>query len=461
MLLTITSTTPPATDLGYLVHKHPERVQEFELSFGKAHLFFPERQEDKCTLALLLEMDAVGQVRKRRGAKTDSALEHYVNDRPYVANSFLSVALAKLFREAMGGRSASRPELAQTSLPLTARIEVVNCRNGETFLRELFEPLGYTVTTIGYSVEGNEDAPYFSLQLSGQKRLNELLTHLYVLMPVLDNDKHYWIGDDEVEKLLRRGEHWLAEHPLREVIVSRYLQRRHHLTRQANARLLQDEEGDTDSEAAAHDAEEAVIEKPLSLHQQRLDAVLKVLLDSGARRVLDLGCGEGRLLRLLIKEKQFQQIVGMDVSTRALEHAAERLHLDEMHAVRRERIELWQGALTYRDDRLNGFDAAAVVEVIEHLDLPRLAAFEKVLFQYAAPRTVIITTPNRDYNSVWESLPAGILRHKDHRFEWTRAEFQEWAKTISNDYGYQYTISGIGEEDDERGAPTQMAVFTK
>jgi 3' terminal RNA ribose 2'-O-methyltransferase Hen1 len=379
-----------------------------------------------------------------------------------VASSFLSVALAKLFREAMKGQSASKPELAQTVLPLTARIEVVNCSNGETFLRELFEPLQYQVTTTSYSSGDDNGAPqYFSLQLHGQKRLSELLTHLYVLMPVLDNDKHYWIGDDEVEKLLRRGEDWLAEHPLREVIVSRYLQRRHHLTRQANAQLLQNEEGDADSEAAAHDAEEAVIEKPLSLHQQRLDAVLKVLLDSGARRVLDLGCGEGRLLRLLLKEKQFQQIVGMDVSTRALEHAAERLRLDEMHETRRERITLMQGALTYRDDRLNGFDAAAVVEVIEHLDPPRLAAFEKVLFQYAAPRTVIITTPNRDYNSVWETLPAGKLRHKDHRFEWTRTEFEKWATTISNEYGYQLSLSGIGQEDEGRGTPTQMAVFTR
>ena len=462
MLLTITTTTPPATDLGYLVHKHPERVQEFDLPFGKAHLFFPERETARTTMALLLEMDSVSMVRNQRGkGGNDSALSRYVNDRPYVASSFLSVAMAKLLREAISGRSADRQELADTLLPLTARVEVVHCNAGEGFLRALFEPLDYQVTITAHSSGMEKEAPrYFSLQLDGRKKLSELLSHLYVLMPVLDNEKHYWIGDDEVEKLLRRGKDWLAQHPQREAIISRYLRRQRSLTRQAQARLPQVDEAE-DIAAAAHDAEEANIEKPLSLHQQRLDAVLKVLLESGAKRVLDLGCGEGRLLKLLLKEKQFQEIVGMDVSTRALEHAADRLYLEKMTPAQRERIQLFQGSLTYRDKRLSGFDAAAVVEVIEHLDPPRLAAFEKVLFQFAAPRTIVITTPNRDYNGMWETLPAGELRHKDHRFEWTRTEFQEWTKMICEKYGYSVSINGIGDENETCGTPTQMAMFTK
>ena len=143
--------------------------------------------------------------------------------------------------------------------------------------------------------------------------------------------------------------------------------------------------------------------------------------------MLDLGCSYGNLLRRLLEDKQFEQIVGLDVSHRALEIAAERLHLDRLPERQRQRIQLLHGSLIYRDQRLAGFDAAAVVEVIEHLDEPRLAAFERVLFEFARPATVVVTTPNVEYNVRFETLPAGKFRHKDHRFEWTRQQFQEWA----------------------------------
>jgi 3' terminal RNA ribose 2'-O-methyltransferase Hen1 len=224
---------------------------------------------------------------------------------------------------------------------------------------------------------------------------------------------------------------------------------------------LQSENPDADEQAAQHDAEEEQIEKPLSLHEQRLGAVLEVLKSSGAARVLDLGCGEGRLLRLLLKEKQFTEIVGMDVAFRSLETAREKLKLERLPPLQAQRIRLIQGSLTYRDARLENFDAAAVVEVIEHLDASRLGAFERVLFEFAAPKLVVVTTPNREYNSVWETLPAGKLRHKDHRFEWTRAEFQEWAHDVAARHEYSVTFAPIGEEDETRGAPSQMAVFKR
>jgi 3' terminal RNA ribose 2'-O-methyltransferase Hen1 len=149
----------------------------------------------------------------------------------------------------------------------------------------------------------------------------------------------------------------------------------------------------------------------------------------------------------------------MDVSIRSLEIAHRRLKLDRLPERQRERIRLIHGALTYRDDRLANFDAAAIVEVIEHLDSPRLKAFERVVFEHAKPRTVVLTTPNREYNLVWESLPAGEVRHDDHRFEWTRAEFQAWAKDVADRFGYAVRYLPVGPEEPEVGAPSQMAVF--
>jgi 3' terminal RNA ribose 2'-O-methyltransferase Hen1 len=209
------------------------------------------------------------------------------------------------------------------------------------------------------------------------------------------------------------------------------------------------------------DAEEGTLERPLSLNEQRLGTVLGALRASGATSVLDLGCGEGRLLRLLLAERQLTRIVGMDVSHRALEIAAERLKLDRMPAMQRERISLLHGSLLYRDERLTGFAAAAVVEVIEHLDPPRLAAFERVAFEFARPGTVVVTTPNAEYNVRWPTLPAGKFRHRDHRFEWTRAQFEEWASRIAARFEYAVRFAPVGPVDDEVGSPTQMGIFTR
>jgi len=190
-------------------------------------------------------------------------------------------------------------------------------------------------------------------------------------------------------------------------------------------------------------------------------AVLAALKASGARSVIDLGCGEGRLLRLLLADRAFERICGLDVSYRSLERARSRLRYDRLPPRQAERITLLHGALTYRDKRLEGFDAAAVVEVIEHLDPPRLAAFERVLFEYARPGCIVLTTPNVEHNVRYAGLEAGKLRHGDHRFEWTRAEFQSWADRAAERFGYRVAISGVGSDDPEVGAPTQLAVFRR
>ena len=466
MLLTISTTHQPATDLGFLLHKNPGRLQSFRLPFGRADVFYPEAERGRCTAALLLGIDPVGLVRPKPGASHAGGwLEQYVNDRPYVASSHLSVAIASVFRSALAGNSGERPELAESAIPLEARIPAVPSREGADLIRNLFEPLGYAVEIQGHPLDTRfpewGDSPYFSMSLSSECRLRDLLAHLYVLLPVLDDDKHYWVGDDEVDKLLRFGEGWLGSHPQRDLISRRYLKHQRGLVRQALGQLLDAGQADPGIAAERQEREEERLEAPLRLGEQRIQAVLATLRTLGATRVLDLGCGEGRLMGELLGEPGIRAVTGLDVSHRALETARQRLRLDTLPTRQRERITLLHGSLTYRDQRLSGHDAAVAMEVIEHIDAPRLDAFEEVVFGAARPGTVLITTPNAEYNTLFAGLPAGTFRHRDHRFEWTRGQFQTWARQVADRRKYDVRFQDIGPEHPAYGAPTQMGVFTQ
>lgn len=456
MFLSIATTHRPATDLGFLLMKHPDRVHGFDLSFGKATVFFPEANDERCEAALVLDVDPVGLVRGRGAA--DGLMSQYVNDRPYAASSFLSVALNRAFRTAFAGVSEHRPELVGRPLPL--EINVAPLPGSDSFIRALFEPLGWSVEITRLNGPSAPSA-YVSIILTGEMKLADALSHLYVLIPVLDAEKHYWVGDAEVEKLVERGGAWLPVHPAREQIANRYLRRQRSLTRQALARLAPEEHEENENGGQKAEGQEEALEKRINLHDLRLDTVLAQLVTSGANTVADLGCGEGKLLYRLSRERQFQKIIGLDASTRSLERAAERLKLDQPGSRLRDKFVLLHGALTYRDVRWHEADAAALVEVIEHLDADRLPAFEEIVFGQARPKTVVLTTPNRDYNVLFPNLPEKRLRHMDHRFEWSRQEFRDWAGGIEERYGYKAQLSGIGPEDETHGTPTQMAVFTR
>ena len=466
MLLTIATKHQPATDLGFLLHKNPARFQSFPLAFGRADVFYPEADDKRCTVALLLEIDPVALARPRTGGPNSTGwLEHYVNDRPYVASSHLSVAIASVFGSALRGQCKDRPGLAEQAIPLEARLPAVPSHEGADLIRGLFEPLGYAVEVTESPLDarfpGWGNSPYFSVGLTSETRLRDLLSHLYVLLPVLDDDKHYWVGDDEVDKLLRFGTGWLEHHPLRDLISRRYLKHQRGLVRHALGQLLDTGQSDPGAIEARHQNEEAQLEAPMRLGEQRTQAVLGVLRTLGAHRVLDLGCGEGRLIGELLKESSFSSVTGLDVSHRALETARQRLHLDTLSERQKDRVTLLQGSLSYRDKRMSGYDAAVAMEVIEHIDPPRLEAFEEVVFGSAKPGAVLITTPNAEYNALFAGLPTGELRHRDHRFEWTRQQFQEWARRVAERHGYDVRFQDIGPDHVDHGAPTQMGVFTR
>ncbi|MGW0415696.1 3' terminal RNA ribose 2'-O-methyltransferase Hen1 [Streptomyces collinus] len=476
MFLTISTrgtAAHPATDLGFLLHKHPDKAQTFSTSYGTAHVLYPEADAERCTAALLLEVDTVALVRrgkgKGRGGAPDAALAQYVNDRPYAASSLLAVALSAVFSSALRGVCNARPERAAAPLPLRIEVPALPARGGPALVGRLFEPLGWAVTAEPVALDTEfpqwGDSRYVRLVLESETlTLAEALRHLYVLLPVLDDAKHYWVVPDEVDKLLRAGEGWLPTHPEQKLITSRYLSRRWSLTRQAMerlelVRLAEADDSEVESIDNAVEEETEAEERPAPLAVLRREAILAALRASGAARVLDLGCGQGQLVQELLRDVRFTEVVGVDVSVRALTIASRRLKLDRMGERQASRVQLLQGSLAYTDKRLKGYDAAVLSEVIEHLDLPRLPALEYAVFGHARPRTVLVTTPNVEYNVRWETLPAGHVRHGDHRFEWTREEFRAWAGTVAERHGYEVAFTPVGPDDPEVGPPTQMAVF--
>ncbi|MFH8791956.1 3' terminal RNA ribose 2'-O-methyltransferase Hen1 [Streptomyces sp. NPDC017941] len=483
MFLTLTTTGSaerPATDLGFLLHKHPDKAQAFTTSYGQAHVFYPEATEERCTAALLLEVDPVALVRRGgggggrgRGGAPDAALAQYVNDRPYAASSLLAVALGGVFSSALRGVCEALPERAGQPLPLRVEVPALPARGGPELVRALFEPLGWTVTADPVPLDARfpdwGDSRYVRLVIEvpdGVLTLGAALRHLYVLLPVLDDAKHYWVSADEVDKLLRAGSGWLADHPEQRLITSRYLARRWSLTRAATERLelvrladADDTDVDEIDNAVADDGPEE--EPPVPLAVRRRETILAALGATGATRVLDLGCGQGQLVQALLKDTRYTRIVGVDVSMRALTVAARRLKLEHLGERQADRVALLQGSLAYTDKRLEGYDAAVLSEVVEHVDPERLPALEYAVFGSARPRTVLVTTPNVEYNVRWESLPAGHVRHGDHRFEWTREEFRAWADGVARRHAYTVEFAPVGPDDPEVGPPTQMAVFTR
>jgi len=465
MLLKIATTHRPATDLGFLLRKNPANVHRADLPFGKSVLFYPEASEDRCEAALLLEVDPIQLVRGRKSSQGDGMLAHYVNDRPYAASSFLSVAINRVLRDAMAGRAKEREDLADTAIALELEITPLPCKGEDEIVHRLFEPLGYEVETqtalLDEAYPDWGESPYRTVSLTGTQRLADALTHLYVLIPVLDNAKHYWVGSDEVEKLIEKAGAWLQSHPERDLIANRYLRKRQFAQDALN--LLDEKFGvaDDDSEEPDAAAGEMELEKPMRLNDRRYDAIAGALVTAGARRVCDLGCGEGKLLSRLMQEPSIDYMLGVEVSTPELEKAQRKLRLERMSPTQRARIDVVRGSLVYDDKRLEGFDAITLVEVIEHVDAERLDALERVVFAKARPGTVLVSTPNIEFNQTFENLKPGGLRHSDHRFEWTRAEFAAWAQSVCDRQGYEVHFEGIGDAHAEYGHPTQMAVFKR
>jgi len=458
MILNITTTTFPAKNLGFLLHKNPDNFKSVKLSIGKAHIFYPEASDERTTVSLLLDINPMELAKSKKNIiRKGFSLAQYVNDRPYVASSFMSVALAKAFSTAMNGTCKNKPELVDEKMDFEVEISVLHSpRGGDNLIKRLFLPLGYELEIKKYLLdekfESWGEANYYTLKLRNKIKLKELLSHLYVLIPVLDNDKHYFVSSAEIEKLLTKGKGWLENHPEMEIIAKRYMIGLKSLSKEVIEKLY---EGNESYKNLLNLAKK---EKKY-LNDIRLDSVFNELVQNKIYSVIDIGCGEGKLIQKLIKSSQFNKIAGMDVSYKELLKAKARMFFDEMAPRQKSRIDLFHGSIVYKDERLRIYQAATVIEVIEHLDEEKLHIFEKVLFEYTNPEFIIITTPNIEFNETYKKINKQDLRHHDHRFEWTREEFQSWSEKLAKKYNYNIEFKNVGESIKDIGSPTQMGIF--
>ncbi|MBD0021280.1 3' terminal RNA ribose 2'-O-methyltransferase Hen1 [Gordonia pseudamarae] len=432
----------PATDLGFLLHKHPDRVQTFATTQGTATVFYSEATAQRCRV--VLHVDGAG-VRPDKS----SGVSPYVNALADEASSRFVVALGKVFGDTIAGRAVTRPDLVSHVWEVTITIAAVPLRSASS-PADLFGPIGWDVGVARQPLSPVPwgDSAHGTITLRGRSTLRDALRQLAVLLPVLADDKHYFVDDDEVDKLDRLGDGWLGDHPRRGEIVRGYLKRIRPLTERAALRF-----GDAadPGAAAADDDRSRPYREPLA--RQRRNAVTELVLRSGARSVLDVGCGEGKLLAGLVSDGFAGRLAGVDVSVTELNRASARL-------ARLREVAVWQSSLMYTDPRCRGFDAVVLMEVIEHIDTDRLAVAEYSVFDAMAPRTVVVTTPNREHNIVF-GLADGELRHRDHRFEFTRDEFAGWAAGVAERYRYAVELGGVGDDDPKVGPPTQTAVFTR
>jgi 3' terminal RNA ribose 2'-O-methyltransferase Hen1 len=465
MYLAISTTHFPATDLGFLLHKNPDSFLSKQSNQATLNCFFSEASAHRCTACLVMEISPLHSYQNKQASDSRRSQSknqnHFVNDRPYVASSLMSVAISEIFGTALNGRSKERPELARSHIPLEAEISVVHCEEGESYIRKLFEPLGYELEIENLPLDEQFPewglSPYFNLKIKATKTLSQLLRQIYILIPVLDNSKHYWIDFSEQDKLLRMGEGWLATHPLVDEITRRALKNISSMSREALTRL----EIESPQEKIIKMSPEETFEKSIKLSDQRFLKVAEVLAKYEVKTVVDLGCGEGKFIRTLLPAKGIEKILGLEVGIRELDHAGKMLQKNLNNTLNKKsnkKATLIHGSLTYLDDRTKGFDACVLIEVIEHIDLVRLESVKHNIFSFIASPLIIITTPNRDYNAKF--IKNG-LRHPDHRFEWSRLEFQNWCSQVCQKFGYKFEVSFIGDEDPDLGGPTQMGVFTK
>ena len=445
MQLTIQATGDNAKVMSHLLSKNPANLYERNQKGHLVRFFYSKFTDQEVEATIFVTPDPIELVQSNSNSYD---ITHYINDREFAVSSIF----CSLIRSALGTALNGQPKeqyMEWVDHPFSLQFEfgpVVSTLTDQQ-LAELFEPLGFALAItrqeIDYSIRMKDESSARYLTLRGTKTLHESLRQLFVLIPVLDNYKHYYIDEKEIEKLERYGEGWLENHPLRDFIYRKSLR-------------FKELYSQVESQKPAGEPEVQV--KKARLNELRYEKIAETVSQLKPESVVDFGSGEGKLSERLGLIAGVREILAVEPSQSAAVKAAARFHKAQENEHFTMPKTLW-GSLFYFDERLQGKDAIILCEVIEHIDEDRLPkAMDTILHAYR-PGALIITTPNREYNDVYEMEER--FRHTDHRFEWTRAEFQQWCLERNNQEFYGLQFEGIGEEHDLQGHPTQMCIFTR
>jgi len=436
MLLTLTTDAERQSGLLNALGVTTGGMRTVQLPSGTATLFLSSASQTESAVSVLVEASRVAG--GRRGSSAEQA--------PYPAPGPGHAAITVL--EACEGLLPAEDD--GEVIPLRLTVPGVACDG--PWARKLLEPLGYEV-----ALRPADTGGIGTLLVSARTTVPRLLRHVCALLPALDDGLGLTIDSAGLAALADRVRRWLDGHPLLDLVLSRYASPPPLPTRQSLAPLLEEDLLDLDASMVSADAVEASADRAMGAEPARQAAILDLLRTNSARRVALFGIGDGVLVHRLAGDPDVDLLTIADPSTEALARVAGYVSPDTIghHVI------LIQSSPLYRDERLQGCDAIILREVIEHTHPERLRTLERCVLEAAAPRMVIVTTPNADLNPRWPSLCANGRRHPDHRFEWGREAFSRWAQRLAGQTGCVAEVVPVGPEDAELGAPTLMGVFRR
>jgi len=424
MQLSIYTKNPHARAISHLLAKNPATVYERQVKGHAVRFVYHKMTDDELYASIFVTPDSLALVKDNEAFD----ITHYINDREFaVSTIFLS-----LIRSALGTALNGKPkeeyiQFAAMDFPFTFEFGPISSRLTDEEIRNIWEPLGYEVT-----INTMTDAKRARfLTLTNTITLKKALQQIFILIPVMDDYKHYFIDEAERERLENYGEGWLETHPMREFIYKKALRFK---------QLYMSEEEN-----------EQKVNKP-SLNTRRYETIADAVTALKPKTVIDMGAGEGKLSMLLAQIDSITNLYSVDPSNHALARMQKRFADQQFAAAP---IIKW-GSLYYEDKEFTEADVFILCEVIEHIDEERLPQIMHLITQNYTPKHLIITTPNAEYNTVYE---LEVMRHDDHRFEWDRKQFEAWCKAVAPNYDLQF--EGIGSVHEQYGAPTQMCIMTR